>query len=202
MPVQGTLNTFRKNAKKLQWLVFGIPVIGSLIDRHASVYFPPLGDNVGSWRFFALLFAGASLALSYILPVPRSKALLPLTFFCCFVASAAAYLICSDREEVSITYATGDPDEPERVRTVIRGSERVLRIEPFASMSDEELIKRSGFSDERLKRIYTASSLRSNRIWIFTLYVLSLMLLELFLGSIAKGSSGGTQSGIRDDALV
>jgi hypothetical protein len=58
-------------------------------------------------------------------------------------------------------------------------------------MSDDELIRNSGQSDSDLNLAYTKDSLHANRQKLFWSYVLSLLLLELMLGSVARAGIRG-----------
>jgi hypothetical protein len=101
--------------------------------------------------------------------------------FALFVLSCAAYLNLEGRYVVSVTYPNG------AVRYVTRGDTRSPELkEPYASMKDDELIRNSGQSDSRLEHAYTKESLHANRQKLFWSYVLSLVLLELMLGSVAR----------------
>jgi hypothetical protein len=69
-------------------------------------------------------------------------------------------------------------------------------------MNDYDLILNSGQSDLRLEKIYTKESLRVNRLKLFYSYVLSLVLLEIMLGSIARGIPAKTEDSPKSQLLT
>lgn len=179
-----TLTEFGKTARRLQYLVFAFPIISKIFDHHAGVPFPPMGDQTQIWRFFAMAIIGVSAFLPYFL-LPKCFVKWSIsTVFILFILSSAIYLSLQDRYVVSL------PSEDGKKAFVIRGSERNPELkEPYASMSDEELIEHSGMTDMDLKDAYKWVSIKTNRRKMFWSYVLSLSFLELTLGSFAKAGS-------------
>jgi hypothetical protein len=176
-----TVAEYMKTAKGLQVLVFAFPVVAKIFDHHAGVPFPPMGDDATTWRFFAAAIIGSSVLLPYLLLPRKRRRWIICCLFALFVLSSAVYLKLEGEYVLSIPHPDGT-----RVY-VTRGTTRNPELkEPYASMKDYDLICHSGQSDARLERAYAKESLQSNRLKLFWSYVLSLVLLELTLGSAAK----------------
>lgn len=80
---------------------------------------------------------------------------------------------------VSVDYSDND------TRFYIVGSERAPNLkEPYRSMSDKDLIRYAGQSDDFLEDVYTPKSLYENRFKVFASYLLTLSLLEFWLGTL------------------
>jgi hypothetical protein len=191
-----SLAEYRKELKGVQVFVFALPVISHFFDPRAMV-FPPLGDDSGPWKFFAMAIVGASAFLPYIL-LPRTRRNVVVgVLFLLFVVSGGSYLRLQAKYVVTIPYPVDSSG------FVIRGTVRNPELkEPYASMNDEDLIQNAGQSDDALEKAYTKESLLANRSKVFWSYVGSLVLLELMLGSIAltgarsattKAASGSAQ---------
>jgi len=173
------LSEYRKELIGVQTFVFALPVISRFFDPRA-MFFPPLGDASGPWKFFALAIVGVSALLPYtLLPRTRRRVVVSVLFLL-FIVSAGCYLSLHAKYVVTIPYSDGSSDY------VIRGSVRNPELKkPYESMSDVDLIQHAGHSDEALEMAYTKESLLANRSKVFCSYVGSLVLLEMMLGSIA-----------------
>lgn len=175
-----TLTEYKKSAFGVQVFIFAFPLVSKIFDHHSPVPFPPIGDDSTPWRFFAVLIIGVSGVLPYfLLPVKWRRPVIGC-LFALFLISSAIYLNKNSTYVVPVPRANGT------IRYVTRGTARnpALR-EPYASMSDTDLVRNSGQSDSDLEHAYTKESLRANRQTLFWWYVLSLMLLEFIVGSFA-----------------
>jgi hypothetical protein len=180
---------YRKTVNSLLLFVFTLPVLSNFFDHHTAIIFPPMGDDSAPWKFVAMAIVGASALLPYFLLPRTRRSVVVGILFVLFVISCFTYLKLESTYVVAIPY----PDAP--TRFVTRGSVRNPELkEPYRSMSDYDLIKNSGQSDGELEHAYTLLSLLANRKKLFLGYVLSLVLLEFMLGSVAVAGKN-----IRDD---
>ena len=182
-----TLTEYKKTAFGVQAFIFAFPLVSKIFDHHSPVPFPPIGDDSTTWRFFAVLIIGASALLPYVLLPVKRRRLVIGCLFALFVVSSAIYL------SKNSTYVVPVPRPNGTIRYVTRGTTRIPTLrEPYASMSDTELVYQSGQSDSDLEHAYTKESLRANRQTLFWWYVLSLVLLEFMVGSFALSDRSTT----------
>jgi len=180
------LAVYRNHMRKLQVFVIAAPVLSKLFDHHFGIPFPPMGDETALFRFFAVLVIGAAAAVPYVLPIKRVSRRVAVGLFFALVLSSLLYVKLEQDHVVTIHFpaSEGHPDGAKAF--VTRGQRRPDLKQPYASMEDDDLIKSTGLTDERLERVYTRKSLVTKRLELFCAYVFPLACLELFLGVIAK----------------
>jgi hypothetical protein len=180
-----TIDNYWRKLKWLQASAVTVPFVSGLFDKHSGVPFPPMGDNVTSWRFFAFAVTAASAFLPYFLLPRRRRPMVIVFSFALLVAASALYLNLESQYVIAIPHPGG------AATFVVRGTVRNPDLkEPYASMADEDLIQNSGQSDSALELAYQRQSLRANRRKLFWTYVGSLVMLELLLGAIAAAADG------------
>ena len=99
------------------------------------------------------------------------------------LVTGALYLVLQD------SYVTSTQLPTAKAREVVHGSKLPSLVEPYASMSDDDLTRNVGFSDAELRHAYTPASLIRNRLTLFSVYVLCLSAFEYALGCFARNSS-------------
>jgi hypothetical protein len=181
------LAVYHKNARRLQVFVVAAPILSKLFDQHSGIPFPPMGDETALFRFFAMLLVGAAAALPYAVPIKRASHWIAVGLFCILVVSSALYLKLEQNYVVTIPFPASEAHPAGERAFVTRGGQRRPDLkEPYASMTDDDLIRNTGLTDARLEHVYTKKSLAANRLQLFCAYVFPLVCLELLLGVIAK----------------
>jgi len=183
-----TVAEYVKALKTLQLLVLALPFIAIIFDQRSGAPFPPMGDDATMYRFFAAAIIGVSALLPYFLLPRKRRGWIIAGLSVLFVLSVPVYLTLEGKYVLPIPRPQG------AIVYVTRGTVRNPELkEPYASMSDYDLICYSGQSDSALELAYTKESLQSNRRKLFWSYVVSLVLLELAFGSVVKSDSGQRQ---------
>ncbi|HEY4358397.1 MAG TPA: hypothetical protein VGN16_21805 [Acidobacteriaceae bacterium] len=183
-----TIMGFKLHVVALQAIIFSIPLATRLVEGDSAMFFPPMGDHSGGFRFFAMLLIGAAVIIPFALPIQKRRFWIITGALLGLVVSTFAYLTLEQVYVVPLHHYTKHGEQIDDVMTfVIRGSERVPTLkEPYASMTDADVIRHSGEKDERLEHVYTKMSLWANRMKLFLTYVFSLIFLQIFVGVVAS----------------
>ena len=133
-----------------------------------------MGDESPSRVFVAMLFIGTSVLIPFFMPKWLQRRFVVVLLFLLFLGSGFWYSHLESRYVVALS---------DGVTFVIRGSIRNPKLqEPYASMTDQDLIEYSGARDADLQKSYVWESVEANREKIFWSYVCSLLALQLMLG--------------------
>lgn len=156
------------------------PWLAKAFDQSLAIFFPPLGDNAAAWRFMGVLLIVSAALLSIFLRPMRIRLRWKIALLIAAMCLSLGYIALHEIYVVPITFPDGQK------QYIVRGSERTAEAkkDPYASMTEVELIENAGLNNEGLEHAYTAKSLLLNRLKLFMSYVLALMCLEFLVGQI------------------
>lgn len=187
-----TFKQYVASVRAVQWFVCVIPLGGRLLQKQSALAFPPLGGDIGTYIFFAIVISGLAAILPWVGTIQRSKGKSVWLTTLLAVCSVVVYFSFSEGYVVSIPLLDGS------ILSVTVGSQRTrFAKENFPDKSDAEMLMARGPYENEVRKLWTEESIILIRTVLFGSYLAALVFTNLSIGLIARNKQA-MQEGLQD----